>query len=1765
MKKHSFSKILFFTFFLFLIKSNSFSQTTQNFTSTGTWTCPAGVTSATIQCWGAGGGGVTTPNTASYGGGGGGGGAYASSVITVVPGTNYSVSVGTGSAATNGGNSSFNSTTVVAVGGTAGANLTGGLGGASASCTGTTKNSGGNGGNGVTGTNSGGGGGGAGSTGNGGNATAATAGTGTTLNGGNGGAGGTVAPGNPGLNYGGGGAGAYGKSKTGGSGADGYVTITYTCPTYTLSTTSGATPISSGSSTTVTLTSSAAGLPVGTYTVTYNLTGSNTGTGLTATMTVSAAGSGTFTTGTLSTSGTTTVTITNITSGNCSSSISSNNTSVITTTGPITGCTSNTALYPSSTFTPACVGSPESITTAGYATEYSMVNVVSGTAYIFSTSISTDFITIANGAGGTPIYASGTTPVSWTSTITGTVRFYNNTNSSCGTNTSIRSRRVQCGTPPASPANDDCSAATTLISETTCSSSAGTIVGATASSQANGCSGTADDDVWFKFVATSTSHNISITNVTGSTSDLYHSVYAGSCAAPGTALVCSDPNSSTISGLTIGNTYYIRVYSYTSTSGQTSSFDICVTGCTSAPANDDCTGAIALTMNTYGSCASTSSGNVSCATPSGTASGSCFGTPDDDIWFSFVATSTSHSVTLSTTSGFDAYMQLYSGSCGSLTSLLCSDANTFSASSLVIGNTYYIRVYSYGTGTPVDGSLTMCVSAPAGCPANLGSGNVAIASLPYNGTGQTTCGAGNDITTSNVSTCGSVYYFYDEDKVYTFTPASSGTITITLNSTQSWTGATLYDGCPFSSNCVGYIQNSSSGSKNFCVSVIAGVTYYLVVDSDGTTGSCITSYTLNITAPSAGTPNELPCGATALTIGSSVTGNNTCTGSSGEPAIPSCWTTGAANTVWYSFVAPATGSVNIQTTAGTITSTQIALYSGACGSLSFISCNQFPSTGCAATASTGSLINATGLTSGVTYFIRVDGRNDNVGTFSIIVNNGVSSSSSPVPGQDCQIPLVVCSSVMTIGNPGYANTGNICDFSGADDCTDGEKNSVWYQISIAATGNFNFTLKPNDGTNTSCGAETDYDFLLWRISGTGATTNCAGITAASSGALLACNFDSYGLTGIASGGNAPSPVSTCFDGAFEPTVPVTAGDVLYLCIQNYAGSTQGFTLDMTTSGAGVVNYTTPSTVYWTGGASTVWTNATNWGSCATYPVCGVNAVVTAASATQPIITGTEYVKDLTINPGATLTLNAGAILHICGNFINNGSFVASPTSTVIFDNAAVAQSISGSFTGANKFGHLTITKTGSAVTANNDIDIAGNFLTSNSTSVFNSNNFYIKLAGNFSNATGNTTYTNTGTLGTLEFNGTAAQTYNQGSSTLDLNKVVMNHTGTGVTLSTNMNIKTSTGTLTLTLGKIITGSNEVTVANTAPTCVSTGNTTSYVEGNLRRFILSTGSYDFPVGYSTKGYQRANINFTSATSISNLLAKFNPWGITPVIQGGSECATTYNLQAENNGWWTITADANPSTGVYTTTLYPLGATNTSTAGGWTVMKTPTVESGTWSLVGNCVSGSTATVVLRTGMSGFSLFAVAQATVPLPIELLSFHGKNEGTKNRLVWSTSSETNNDYFSLEHSADGSSFETFVTKDGAGNSSVNIDYFEYDRSPFNGVTYYRLKQTDFNGEFTYSSIISVENKLNEIAVTNVHPNPTTDNINFDFSSPVKGILKIRIYDFTGRLVVEKVQNVDDGKTSMNTQMDGLPKGVYSLKVEFSEGSFNSYTKIVKY
>ena len=212
----------------------------------------------------------------------------------------------------------------------------------------------------------------------------------------------------------------------------------------------------------------------------------------------------------------------------------------------------------------------------------------------------------------------------------------------------------------------------------------------------------------------------------------------------------------------------------------------------------------------------------------------------------------------------------------------------------------------------------------------------------------------------------------------------------------------------------------------------------------------------------------------------------------------------------------------------------------------------------------------------------------------------------------------------------------------------------------------------------------------------------------------------------------------------------------------------------------------------------------------------------------------------------------------------------------------------------------------------------------------------------------------------------------------------------------------------------------------------------------------------------------------------------------------------------------------------------------------------------------VSGVSGTVGNGTQSGNFTLNVSGSPCLPLPISLLSFTGQAQGTRNRLDWATATETNNDYFTIERANDGFSFMTLTKINGAGNSTSTLNYHTFDEQPENGITYYRLKQTDYNGSYTYSSIITVDNVLQGAALFNIHPNPTTNDINFDFYSTTKGNIHVQILDYLGRIMEDEIQSVQNGSSAITSKMNTLAPGVYSLKVSFDQTGFVSVTKVVK-
>ena len=208
-----------------------------------------------------------------------------------------------------------------------------------------------------------------------------------------------------------------------------------------------------------------------------------------------------------------------------------------------------------------------------------------------------------------------------------------------------------------------------------------------------------------------------------------------------------------------------------------------------------------------------------------------------------------------------------------------------------------------------------------------------------------------------------------------------------------------------------------------------------------------------------------------------------------------------------------------------------------------------------------------------------------------------------------------------------------------------------------------------------------------------------------------------------------------------------------------------------------------------------------------------------------------------------------------------------------------------------------------------------------------------------------------------------------------------------------------------------------------------------------------------------------------------------------------------------------------------------------------------NSGAWTEVAtaNSVAGD------RIGFTGVTLSADGYYTIathnsiasPLPISLLNFEAVPDGNQVQLSWATASELNNARFTIERSSTGVDFIAIAEVAGAGNSSSRLDYFEIDRDPLPGVSYYRLRQTDFDGNYSYSAVVVVKR---EQCSVQAYPNPVDagDPLFLSLSGFGDEEVLVVLRDITGKEFHSKIYVVQDhGQAIAVPTQFGIPPGTY--------------------
>ena len=241
---------------------------------------------------------------------------------------------------------------------------------------------------------------------------------------------------------------------------------------------------------------------------------------------------------------------------------------------------------------------------------------------------------------------------------------------------------------------------------------------------------------------------------------------------------------------------------------------------------------------------------------------------------------------------------------------------------------------------------------------------------------------------------------------------------------------------------------------------------------------------------------------------------------------------------------------------------------------------------------------------------------------------------------------------------------------------------------------------------------------------------------------------------------------------------------------------------------------------------------------------------------------------------------------------------------------------------------------------------------------------------------------------------------------------------------------------------------------------------------------------------------------------------------------------------------------------------------TTGGDFTNSGTVTVDgalnTSTGILINNFGATLTATTFVNDGSitndgaiysSNFSGSGTYGGTGTLPIDLVQFTALNMDSHIHLHWVTASELNNDYFTIERSYNAMDFEIIGYRSGAGSSQLLLSYDYMDYSAQGKTLYYRLKQTDYDGNFSYSSIISVNNVVDKTVLDIGSVYLYEDQLNIGINSTANTTLFIELYNSLGSLIYSQKWNNENASSSVKIPLNQYSNGIYIIQLRSNSKS----------
>lgn len=410
--------------------------------------------------------------------------------------------------------------------------------------------------------------------------------------------------------------------------------------------------------------------------------------------------------------------------------------------------------------------------------------------------------------------------------------------------------------------------------------------------------------------------------------------------------------------------------------------------------------------------------------------------------------------------------------------------------------------------------------------------------------------------------------------------------------------------------------------------------------------------------------------------------------------------------------------------------------------------------------------------------------------------------------------------------------------------------------------------------------------------------------------------------------------------------------------------------------------------------------------------------------------------------------------------------------------------------------------------------------------------------------------------GNYRYYGTANQsTGDQLPASISGSLITDNSTAAGtVTLTQSTAVS---GALTLTQGDLISTSTERLTINAAATIAPVrGSATSFVSGWVDREVNAATAFEVPIGSSSDDRWRPmSITPTDATT--------RTWTVEFVDDDPETLGSTYSgtdsVNAMNDFYYYNTSRS-PATGSADIKVWyddaDLGTLNESTLviGHWSGAEWNCWDKDDMATEWSRDASNNWVEVKAAGT--FSPIGVGGDDTPLPIELLDFSARQFDGQVALEWTTATELNNDHFVVERSRDGIHFEPLIRVEGAGTSFQTQEYFSADAAPYYGVSFYRLKQTDFDGSFVYTKMVAVEMLEKYVSALRTFPNPAHSQVSVAFTSATAGTAAIQLLSSVGQLLQSKNISTTPGENTIPLELGSYSRGIYFIAVSTNTGVY---------